>query len=74
MNAIANFYTIFWMIYFPTCIAYNDLPGFGYVDEYMTVILMTFTLLVQGWKGVNRRPWKEYMFFLGVLAFYVITR
>lgn len=72
MNAIANFYTLFWMIYFPACIAYNDLPGFGYVDEYMTVILMTFTLIAQGWKGINRRPWKEYLFFLGVLAFYIV--
>ena len=72
MNAIANFYTLFWMIYFPTCIAYNDLQGFGYVDEYMTVILMAFTLIAQGWKGVNRRPWKEYLFFLGVLAFYIV--
>lgn len=72
MNAIANFYTIFWMIYFPTCIAYNDLPGFGHVDEYMTVILMVFTLIAQGWKGINRRPWKEFLFFLGVLAFYII--
>lgn len=72
MNAIANFYTIFWMIYFPTCIAYNDLPGFGHVDEYMTVILIAFTLIAQGWKGINRGPWKEFLFFLGVLAFYIV--
>lgn len=28
MKGIARFFTLYWIIYFPTCIAYNDLPGF----------------------------------------------
>lgn len=29
MKSIARFFTLYWIIYFPTCIAYNDLPGFS---------------------------------------------
>lgn len=60
------------MIYFPTCIAYNDLPGFSSVDEIMTVILIGFTILKSGSKFTNKGPWKEFKIFLGILAFYVV--
>lgn len=72
MKAIAKFYTWFWIIYFPTCIAYNDLPGFSSVDEVMTVILILYTLTKYGAKGTNQRPWKEFFAFLGILTFYVV--
>lgn len=69
--SISTFYTLFWIIYFPTCIAYNDLPGFSSVDECMTVILMAFTLTKKGVRSTNNRPWREYFMFLGILAFYI---
>ena len=72
MKQIANFYTIFWIIYFPTCIAYNDLPGFSYVDEVMTVILIGYTFLMRYKRGTNRQPWREYTMFLLILSFYVV--
>ena len=43
MNAIAKFFTLYWIIYFPTCIAFNDLPGFSYVDEVMTIVIILYT-------------------------------
>ena len=72
MSQIARFYTLFWIIYFPACIAYNDLPGFSSVDEAMTVILIGYTFMKPGHWATNSTPWKDYMFFLGVLFFYVI--
>lgn len=72
MQQIARFYTLFWIIYFPACIAYNDLPGFSSVDEVMTVILIGYTFMKRGHWATNNTPWKEYMFFLGVLSFYVV--
>ena len=33
MKGISRFFTLYWIIYFPTCIAYNDLPGFSSIDE-----------------------------------------
>ncbi len=72
MKSIAQFYTWYWIIYFPTCIAFNDLSGFGYVDEVMTIILIGYTIMQYNNPSTNRFPWKEYKVFLGILAFYVI--
>lgn len=72
MNLISNFYTLFWIIYFPTCIAYNDLPGLGSVDELMTIALIGFTFLHLTSKVVNGVHWKEYFVFLGILGFYTV--
>ncbi len=74
MKGIATFYTIFWIVYFPTCIAfYNDTEGgFGYIDEFMTLILILYTFSKAKAKSVNRQPWKEYNMFFVVLAFYFV--
>lgn len=72
MRGISLFFTLYWIIYFPTCIAYNDLPGFSSIDEVMTVVLFGFTLVSYSVKSTSRKPWKEYSFFLGVIAFYVV--
>ena len=71
MNAIARFFTLYWIIYFPTCIAFNDLPGFSYVDEWMTVLLIGYTFLKKGHWSTNSEPWREYFVFFGILAFYI---
>ena len=70
MKLISIFYTLFWMVFFPTCIAFNDLPGFRHVDEAMTAVLIVFTVLVSGVRTTNRKPWKEYVDFLALLVFY----
>ena len=72
MKSIAQFYTWYWIIYFPTCIAFNDWSGFGYIDEVMTVILIGYTFFQYNNLSTNRFPWKEYKTFLGILTFYII--
>lgn len=72
MNSIAKFFTIYWIIYFPTCIAYNDLPGFKSVDEVMTAILIVFTFFNKWNPDTNPEPWKEYFKFLWILGGYVV--
>ena len=72
MKNISRFFTLYWIIYFPTCIAYNDLPGFSYVDEAMTVILLLYTFLMYGNRSVNKSPRKEFMVCLGLLVFYTV--
>lgn len=72
MNSIAKFFTIYWIIYFPTCIAYNDLPGFQSVDEVMTAILIVYTFAKKWHSDTNPGPWREYFTFLWILGFYVV--
>lgn len=73
MKGIARFFTLYWIIYFPTCIAYNDLPGFSSVDEAMTVLLFVYTLWMYSHnRSINKRPGKEFMICIGLMAFYTV--
>lgn len=72
MKGISIFFTLYWIIYFPTCIAYNDLPGFSSIDEMMTIILFLFTLLMYKKRYINKKPWKEFLVCLGIIAFYFV--
>lgn len=72
MKGIARFFTLYWIVYFPTCIAYNDLPGFSSIDEAMTIILFLFTLLMCRKRYINRKPSKEFIVCLGIIAFYFV--
>ena len=73
MKGISRFFTLYWIIYFPTCIAYNDLPGFSSIDEIMTVLLFVYTLWMYSHnRSINKRPWREFMVCLSVIAFYTL--
>ena len=72
MNSIAKFFTIYWMIYFPTCIAYYDVAGFKSVDEIMAAILIVYTFINKWHPDTNQEPWKEYYSFLWILGAYVV--
>lgn len=73
MNGISKFFTLFWCIYFPTCIAFNELPGFSVIDEIMTVVLLCFTFMkYNSPKQIVTYPQREFHFFLATLSFYVV--
>ena len=71
MKGIARFFTLYWIVYFPTCIAYNDLPGFSSIDEAMTILLFLYTITKFGSRYTNRKPWNEFFVCLSIIAFYV---
>ena len=33
MRGIAKFYTLFWIVYFPTCIAFNEMQSMKLVER-----------------------------------------
>lgn len=72
MKNIAKFFTIYWCIYFPTCIAYNELPGLSSVDEIMTGVIVLYTYSMKNIYSTNKKPWKEFNIFTGLLAFYIV--
>lgn len=72
MKGISRFFTLYWIIYFPTCIAYNDFPGFSSIDEIMMGILFVYTFLKYSNRSINRHPWREFMVCLSVIAFYTL--
>lgn len=72
MKQTALFFTLYWIIYFPTCIAYNDLPGFSSVDELLTVVLIGYTMMQRKRQWTIKEPLREYYYFLGILAAFVV--
>ena len=72
VKGISRFFTLYWIIYFPTCIAYNDLPGFSSIDEIMMGILFVYTFMKYSNRSINRRPWREFMVCLSIIAFYTL--
>ena len=71
MKGIARFFTLYWIVYFPTCIAYNDLPGFSSIDEAMTILLFLYTITKHGSRYTNRKPWKAFFVCISIMALYV---
>lgn len=71
MKSIARFYSLFWILYFPLCIAFYDLVN-DYVDEFMTLILIVFTISKLHLHFVNKKPIKEARQCVMLFIFYLV--
>lgn len=68
---INTFITLFWVLYFPLCIAFYEYVN-DYVDEVMTLVLVLFTLMKLGSRRINRKPIKEAGWCMVILTGYLI--
>ena len=71
MKSIARFYTLFWILYFPLCIAFYDSISCQYIDEILTVILIGYTFINVKPKG-NKGKFNEMWIYILVMALYVV--
>lgn len=69
MKAIARFYTLFWIIYFPTCLAFQS---YDWSDELLCVILMGFGFLEWNRRRRNKRMEKEMVQYWVIIGFYTV--
>lgn len=69
---VSTFFTYFWILYFPLCVAFNDISILSSVDELMTLILISYTWNKKGPRIINKSIWREFYQFLWILTFYVI--
>lgn len=72
MKQIASFFTLYWIIYFPTCIAYYNEGGMQWIDEFMTVVIFSYTLTKASHRSVTKSAWKEYTTFVAIWIFYLL--
>lgn len=72
MKHISNFFTLYWIIYFPTCIAFYTRGAFEWIDEILTVIMIGFTFLYMRMRGTEKSPLKEVFYYIGILTFFVL--
>ena len=66
-----RFYTLFWILYFPLCIAFYDSISFQYIDEILTVVLIGYTFINVKPKG-NKGKFNEMWIYILVMALYVV--
>lgn len=69
---INTFYTLFWILYFPLCIAFYDVnPALQYSDEILTLVLVFFTITTF-FRSKDKYIKNEIAIYLFLMAFYVI--
>lgn len=72
MKQIAKFYTIFWVIYFPVCIAFTNIVNFDYSDEILTILMVIYAFSKNKLLNISNRRKQEILFCAGVFVFYLI--
>ncbi len=70
MGIINKFYTLFWMLYFPFCLAFYDQVN-DYIDEFLTLGLVVFTwALYRKWS--NKTAKEELYLYVVIMVFYLV--
>lgn len=72
MRAISKFYTWFWIIYFPVCIAFTNVVNFDWSDEILTVLLLGYAFMKQRFLVKDKSRTTEINIYIGVMMFYLV--
>lgn len=68
---INTFYTLFWIIYFPTCIAFYD-SDFQYVDELLCIVMVIYSFFNRRKLYSTKAEKKEIRIYIWLMLFYTI--
>ena len=71
MKGIAKFYTWFWIIYFPICIAFAVTVNFDWSDEILTVLLLGYALFKRRFLVKDHKRAVEINVYLALMIFYL---
>ena len=72
MRGISNFYTWFWIIYFPVCIAFTYVVNFDWSDEILTVALLGYAFMKQRFLVKDKGRKTEINIYIGLMIFYLV--
>lgn len=72
MRGIAKFYTWFWIIYFPVCIAFAVTVNFDWSDEILTVLLLFYAMAKQHFLVKDKKRSKEINIYIALMIFYLL--
>lgn len=72
MKGIAKFYTWFWIIYFPVCIAFTVVVNFDWSDEILTVALLGYAFMKQRFLVKDKGITTEINIYIGLMIFYLV--
>lgn len=71
MRSISNFYTWFWIIYFPVCIAFTFVVNFDWSDEILTVLLLAYALVKRRYLVKDKQRTTEISIYILLMVFYL---
>lgn len=71
MRGISNFYTWFWSIYFPVCIAFTYVVNFDWSDEILTVALLGYAFMKLRFLVKDKGRKTEINIYIGLMIFYL---
>lgn len=71
MRGISNFYTWFWIIYFPVCIAFTFVVNFAWSDEILTVALLGYAFMKLRFLVKDKGRKTEINIYIGLMVFYL---
>ena len=72
MRGIAKFYTWFWIVYFPVCIAFTYTVNFDWSDEILTVLLLAYAVVRRRYLVRSKARTGEIMTYVGIMLFYLV--
>ena len=71
MKGISKFYTWFWIIYFPVCIAFAVTIDFDWSDEILTVALLGYALVKKHYFVKDKKRNSEIKIYIGLMIFFL---
>lgn len=72
MRSISNFYTWFWIIYFPVCIAFTNVVKFDFSDELLCILLLLYAITKKRFIAKEKKKTGEIKIYIAIMLFYIV--
>lgn len=72
MKGIARFYTLFWVVYFPVCIAFTNVVKFDFSDELLCILLLLYAITKERFIAKEKKKTGEIKIYIAIMLFYIV--
>ena len=72
MKGIARFYTLFWVVYFPVCIAFTHVVKFDFSDELLCILLLLYAITKTRFIAKEKKKTGEIKIYIAIMLFYIV--
>ena len=72
MKSISKFFTLFWIIYFPVCIAFAFVVDFDLSDEILTMLLLLYAIIKHRYLVHDKKRATEIKTYIVIMVFYLL--
>ena len=72
MKGIARFYTLFWVVYFPVCIAFTHVVKFDFSDELLCILLLLYAITKKRFIAKEKKKTGEIKIYIAIMLFYIV--